>query len=87
MSFQRASLEEALRSFGAVLEARATPHAILVVGGGNLLLLGLVERPTADLDVVALKEGGTTAGCTASRARSRAPPPRWPKRSASRPVG
>ena len=58
MSFQRASLEEALRSFGAVLEARATPYAILVVGGSNLLLLGLVERPTADLDVVALKEGG-----------------------------
>ena len=57
MSFQRASLEEALRTLGAVLEARATPYAVLVVGGSNLLLLGLVDRSTADLDVIALKEG------------------------------
>ena len=57
MSFQRDSLEEARRTLGAVLEARRTPYAILVVGGSNLLLLGLVDRPTADLDVIAVKEG------------------------------
>lgn len=57
MSLQRESLEEALRTLGAVLDARGVRYAILVVGGSNLLLLGLVDRPTGDLDVIALKEG------------------------------
>lgn len=48
------NLEEALETLGAVLEGRGLSHGILVVGGSSLLLLGLIDRPTADLDVIAL---------------------------------
>ncbi len=58
MAFQLEALEEALRTLGAVLQQRDTPYSILVVGGGSLLLLRLIDRPTGDLDVVALAEKG-----------------------------
>jgi hypothetical protein len=51
-------LEEALETLGAVLEGRGLSHGILVAGGSSLLLLGLVTRPTADLDVIALVAQG-----------------------------
>ncbi len=55
--FARQGLEEALNTLGAVLEDRGVHSQILVVGGGNLLLLGVVKRPTADLDVAGFAEG------------------------------
>jgi hypothetical protein len=58
MPFQLDALEEALRSLGAVLQQRGTPYNLLVVGGGTLLLLRLIDRPTGDLDVVGLAEKG-----------------------------
>lgn len=58
MSFQRQALEAALRSFGAILQNRKTPYGLLIVGGSNLLLLGLIDRPTADIDVIGLSENG-----------------------------
>ncbi len=58
MSFQLNALEEALHSLGAVLQQRDTPFSLLVVGGGSLLLLRLIDRPTGDLDVVGLSENG-----------------------------
>jgi len=58
MAFQLEALEEALRTLGAVLQQRDTPYSILVVGGGSLLLLRLIDRPTGDLDVVGLTEKG-----------------------------
>jgi hypothetical protein len=45
-------LEEALETLGELLEERGRSIGVLVVGGGSLLLLGLVQRPTADIDVV-----------------------------------
>ena len=45
-------LEAALETLGEVLAERGQAVGLLVVGGGSLLLLGLVQRPTADLDVV-----------------------------------
>ena len=57
--FQLEALEEALRSLGAVLQQRRTPYSLLVVGGSGLLLLGLIDRPTGDLDVVGLSQGGS----------------------------
>jgi hypothetical protein len=45
-------LEEALATLGEVLTERAETWELLVGGGGSLLLLGLVDRPTADIDVV-----------------------------------
>jgi hypothetical protein len=47
-------LEDALDTLGAVLEARDLQYSLVAVGGGSLLLLGLLQRPTKDLDIVAL---------------------------------
>ena len=55
--FGRDGLEQALRALGAVLESRQAPSRILVAGGSSLLLLGLIERATADLDVIGLANG------------------------------
>ncbi len=57
--FEVEGLERALRSLGAVLESRALSYEVLGVGGSSLLLLGVITRPTADLDVVGLADGGT----------------------------
>jgi hypothetical protein len=55
----RAELEEALDTLGAVLEGRGLSHGLLIAGGSSLLLLGLINRPTADLDVIGLAAHGT----------------------------
>lgn len=49
---ERDRLVEALTTLGALLEERGEQIGVLVVGGGSLLLLGVVERPTADVDIV-----------------------------------
>ena len=49
---ERDRLAEALATLGALLEERGEAIGVLIVGGGSLLLLGVVERPTADVDVV-----------------------------------
>jgi hypothetical protein len=51
-------LEESLAVLGESLAERGVTFEIVAVGGGSLLLLGLISRPTADLDVVALIEAG-----------------------------
>ena len=51
---ERDRLEEALAMLGEVLAERSQPVGVLVVGGSSLLLLGFIERPTADVDVVGL---------------------------------
>jgi len=56
MNINPDSLTEALETLGEILR---TPHEIVVIGGGSLLLLGLLSRPTKDLDVVARVEAGT----------------------------
>lgn len=40
------------RRYLARLDERGEQVGVLVVGGGRLLLLGVVERPTGDVDVV-----------------------------------
>jgi hypothetical protein len=52
-------LDEALATLGEVLESRGLTYEIVAVGGSALMLLGLVERPTKDLDALALVENGT----------------------------
>lgn len=47
-------LEDALGTLGALLEARRLEYSLVAVGGGSLLLLGLLQRPTKDLDIVAV---------------------------------
>ena len=48
------SLEEALETLGDVLADQGQHAELAVIGGGSLLLSQLLERPTKDLDVVAL---------------------------------
>lgn len=59
----------ALRTLGDVLASRGRHFEIVAIGGSGLLLLGFVVRPTADVDVVALVEGGRY------RAAAPLPPP------------
>lgn len=49
---EKKRLEEALATLGDLLAERAQSAEILVIGGASLLLLGFIERPTADVDVV-----------------------------------
>lgn len=51
-------LEESLAVLGESLAERGVAFEIVAVGGGSLLLLGLISRPTADLDIVAFIEAG-----------------------------
>lgn len=48
------SLEKALEVLGQLLHDRDLHYEIAAIGGGSLLLLGLIERATKDLDLVAL---------------------------------
>ena len=47
-------LDEALATLGDLLAERHQKVGVLVIGGGSLLLLGVITRPTADVDVVGL---------------------------------
>jgi hypothetical protein len=52
-SIGRTQLGEALRALGELLGARGLHYEVVVVGGGNLILRGLVTRPTTkDLDLL-----------------------------------
>ena len=47
--FRDADLEEALSTLGQLLQDRGEAYDVVVIGGGALLLLGLIVRPTKDL--------------------------------------
>jgi len=52
-SIGRTQLETALRALGELLEARGLHYEVVLIGGGNLILRGLVTRPTTrDLDLL-----------------------------------
>lgn len=55
--FISASLEDALRLLGQLLADRGQSFEVVAIGGGGLLLLGVIDRPTKDLDLLALREG------------------------------
>jgi hypothetical protein len=52
-------LPEALAAIGALLAAEDEQAMIVVVGGASLSLLGLVERTTQDVDVIARASSAT----------------------------
>lgn len=56
MTLEQATIEEALKTLGSLLESRGHRYELVAVGGGSLMLLGLLARPTRDIDVVALVE-------------------------------
>jgi hypothetical protein len=57
MPISNADLNDALSTLGALLLDRGEAHELVVIGGGGLMLLDLLQRPTKDLDVVARVEG------------------------------
>jgi len=58
MGFTSADLENALVALGALLASRGQGAELAVIGGGSLLLMGMIQRATKDLDVVAVVENG-----------------------------
>jgi hypothetical protein len=52
------SLEDTLSALGEVLGSRGLSFDLVAIGGSGMLLLGLIQRPTRDLDVVAMVEHG-----------------------------
>src|SRR3972149_12186715 len=49
----RTQLETSLRALGDLLGARGLHYEVVLIGGGNLILRGLVTRPTTkDLDLL-----------------------------------
>lgn len=58
MEFEEDLLERALETLGSLLERRRLAYEIVVIGGGALLLHGIIDRPTKDLDVLALVRHG-----------------------------
>ena len=47
-------LEGALQVLGQLLADRGLHYEVVAIGGGSMLLLGLIDRTTRDLDLVAL---------------------------------
>lgn len=46
-------IEDALRRVGELLSYEGHSYAIVILGGAALNLLGIVERPTSDVDILA----------------------------------
>lgn len=57
--FEREELTQALEALGALLAERDQHVGVLVIGGASLLLLGVIDRPTADLDVIGTNDGSS----------------------------
>jgi hypothetical protein len=56
-AFDRAQLRDLLQRLGQLLEAGGQSASIVIVGGAALSLLGVVERRTVDIDVIAIGSG------------------------------
>lgn len=57
MDQARETFEEPLAALGQLLEERGLRYDLYAVGGGALQLLGLITRPTRDIDIVGKVEG------------------------------
>lgn len=53
------TLNRALETLGSLIENKGLHYEVVAIGGGSLLLLGMIIRPTNDLDLVALIENST----------------------------
>ena len=58
LSLEPSRIDAALSALGEHLGAADTPFEIVVIGGAALQVLGLITRPTADVDVVAILDQG-----------------------------
>ena len=57
MDQPRETFEEPLAALGQLLEERGLRYELYAVGGGALQLLGLITRPTRDIDIIGKVEG------------------------------
>ncbi len=64
MFFDKAALRNALAALGRLLQRRGEHFHVVVIGGSALLLEGVINRPTVDVDVLALR---TDAGLIKGR--------------------
>jgi len=86
----RAALVEALQAVGERLAYDGATCTLVVVGGAALNLLGIVDRPTIDVDVLARvgDDGGKRCNRrTRSLTRCAAPSSPWPATAASSRTG
>lgn len=51
-------MDQLLRALGEQLAASGERHELVVIGGSGLLALGVIERSTRDIDIVALRADG-----------------------------
>ncbi|MGQ0648143.1 MAG: hypothetical protein ACT4P7_11265 [Gemmatimonadaceae bacterium] len=59
MDLDPSDLEQALRRVGELLDAVDEHYAIVILGGAALNLLGIVPRPTTDVDILAFARPAT----------------------------
>lgn len=64
MNIDSVTLDRALKALGNLLADRGCHYEIVAIGGGGLLLLGQIVRPTKDLDLIALVEDGEFISAT-----------------------
>jgi len=57
MDLDRAGANAALDALGELLAASGERYELVVIGGSGLLALGLIDRSTRDVDIVALRSG------------------------------
>ena len=62
MNLDQTNIEKALATLGAVLKSRGFRYELVIVGGSALMMLGVISRPTKDIDVVALVQEGHYVG-------------------------
>src|SRR5262245_59855590 len=54
----QAQTERLLAALGQQLEAQGATIELVVIGGSAVLAIGLISRPTRDVDIVGLLQGG-----------------------------
>lgn len=60
--FRPATLQQALELLGDLLTDRGLHFELVAIGGGGLQLIGVIDRPTNDIDLVALVENDKLVG-------------------------
>ena len=58
----RADIEQALQAVGELVTAEGHSYAIVILGGAALSLLGIIDRATRDVDIVAFASDSSPGG-------------------------
>ena len=58
------AFDEALNALGTLLASRGRRYEVVLIGGGNLLLRGVITRPTKDGDLLGERRRDGTVGRT-----------------------